>query len=238
MSRYYDSEIGQFISPDDFEYIGFESISGINLYAYRRNNSLNISIFPSTDLNCDKYRFKGAKTTDIFAYNDPKRGFNWLSALFGYELRESTGWDTSPEIATSWFGRIGFSSYTTSTQGKSGVFYVFAGTTSDTMNWFSVTHYAGIGVSACGALGVEFQLETIGVGAQLNFGNLIVSASINLIGATSITLALGNNLGNGRTNTNGFTIGVNTGALVAIVVWIYKIATTGDVSYMPSFQQF
>lgn len=41
ISRYYDPEIGQFISPDNFEYIGFESISGINLYAYCSNNPVN-----------------------------------------------------------------------------------------------------------------------------------------------------------------------------------------------------
>ena len=38
MSRYYDPEIGQFISPDDMEYMDFNSIAGINLYAYCNNN--------------------------------------------------------------------------------------------------------------------------------------------------------------------------------------------------------
>ena len=38
MSRYYDPEIGQFISPDDMEYMDFNLIAGINLYAYCNNN--------------------------------------------------------------------------------------------------------------------------------------------------------------------------------------------------------
>ena len=37
-SRYYDPEIGQFVSPDDMEYLSMEEIAGINLYAYCHNN--------------------------------------------------------------------------------------------------------------------------------------------------------------------------------------------------------
>ena len=33
-SRYYDPEIGQFISPDNIEYLEFQELSGINLYSY------------------------------------------------------------------------------------------------------------------------------------------------------------------------------------------------------------
>ena len=34
LTRYYDPTIGQFISPDSFEYLDPETINGINLYAY------------------------------------------------------------------------------------------------------------------------------------------------------------------------------------------------------------
>ncbi|MCQ2771938.1 MAG: RHS repeat-associated core domain-containing protein [Bacilli bacterium] len=37
-SRYYDSEIGQFISPDDMEHLSMVNVTGINLYAYCQNN--------------------------------------------------------------------------------------------------------------------------------------------------------------------------------------------------------
>ncbi|MCR5514659.1 MAG: RHS repeat-associated core domain-containing protein [Bacilli bacterium] len=37
-ARYYDPEIGQFISPDDVGYMDFESIGGLNLYAYCNYN--------------------------------------------------------------------------------------------------------------------------------------------------------------------------------------------------------
>ena len=47
--------------------------------------------------------------------------------LFGYELRTSSGWNTSPDVATSFLGRIGFSSYVAYTQGQSGMLYAFAG---------------------------------------------------------------------------------------------------------------
>ena len=41
ISRYYDPEIGRFISPDSIEYLDFESINGLNLYAYCGNNPIN-----------------------------------------------------------------------------------------------------------------------------------------------------------------------------------------------------
>ena len=37
-TRYYDSEVGRFISPDSIEYLNPDSINGLNLYAYCVNN--------------------------------------------------------------------------------------------------------------------------------------------------------------------------------------------------------
>ena len=45
MSRYYDPEIGQFISPDDFTYLDINKVSGYHLYAYCNNNPLEMSRF-------------------------------------------------------------------------------------------------------------------------------------------------------------------------------------------------
>ena len=42
ISRYYDSEIGRFISPDSVEYIEPSSISGLNLYVYCCNDPINM----------------------------------------------------------------------------------------------------------------------------------------------------------------------------------------------------
>ncbi|MBR7100589.1 MAG: hypothetical protein IKC91_05525 [Clostridia bacterium] len=41
MSRYYDPEVGQFISPDSFNYLNPHTIGGVNLYAYCLNNPVN-----------------------------------------------------------------------------------------------------------------------------------------------------------------------------------------------------
>ena len=38
------------------------------------------------------------------------------------------------------------------------------------------------------------------------------------------------------TRTDGFTIGVNTGCLAALIYWIYKLVTTGDPSPVPGLQ--
>ena len=37
-SRYYDSKIGRFISPDSWDYLDYKKLHGINLYAYSKNN--------------------------------------------------------------------------------------------------------------------------------------------------------------------------------------------------------
>ena len=40
-TRYYDPEIGRFMTIDDISYLDPESINGLNLYAYCRNNPVN-----------------------------------------------------------------------------------------------------------------------------------------------------------------------------------------------------
>lgn len=42
-SRYYDPEIGAFISPDSVEYLDYENIGGLNLYTYCNNNPVMYS---------------------------------------------------------------------------------------------------------------------------------------------------------------------------------------------------
>ena len=64
--------------------------------------------------------------------------------------------------------------------------------TSDVMNWFDTTYYAGVGINI---------FDTV--------------------------------LGNDMTKTDAFTIGANTGSLVAVIFWLYKFASTGDLSPVP-----
>ena len=42
-NRYYDPEVGQFISPDTFDYLEPETIGGVDLYAYCLNNPVTYS---------------------------------------------------------------------------------------------------------------------------------------------------------------------------------------------------
>ncbi len=39
-TRYYDPEVGRFISPDHYSYLDYKKLHGINLYAYSRNNPM------------------------------------------------------------------------------------------------------------------------------------------------------------------------------------------------------
>ncbi len=104
------------------------------------------------------------------------------------------------------------------------------------MNWFGTTYYAGVGINLFDILGVETQLETVGIGAQVSIGNFSIGANINLIGGTSVTFRWDTDFGNGMTKTDGFTIGLNIGYLVAVIYFIYKFATTGDLSPVPGLQ--
>lgn len=211
-SRYYDPEVGRFITIDDVAYLDPSAINGLNLYAYCRNNPV-MRVDPNGKLSFLIWLSK-----------------LWGGSLFGYELRTSMGWDDSPEISTNLFGRIGFSSYTTHVAGNSGLLYAFAGSTTDIMNLFGVEYYAGLGINLFDFVGAEVQLKTLGVGAKVSIGNLSLGFDINLLGNTSITIGTDTDIGNGMTQTTGFTIGVNTGLLVTAFLWIYKFLMTGDAS--------
>ena len=243
-SRYYSPELCRWISCDSIKYLDLESINGLNLYCYCWNNPVNYKqspVYSGSSITIPSISSGGLAGNRI-SRNAVKQIAKTLSSkssgfnLFGYELRTSTGWDTSPDIATSFFGRIGFSSYVTHTQGQSGMLYAFAGSTSDVMNWMGTTYYAGVGINLFDILGVEAYVETIGIGAQVNIGRFSVGANINLIGGTSVTFGWDTDLGNGMTKTKGLTVGVNTGCLVAVIYWIYKFVTTGDPSPVPGLQ--
>ena len=65
------------------------------------------------------------------------------------------------------------------------------------MNWLETTYCAGVGIDILSIIGAEIQLETLGVGAQVNAGRFSANANVNLIGKTSVTFGWNTNLGNG-----------------------------------------
>lgn len=158
---------------------------------------------------------------------------NYKFASFGYESRHSAGWDTSPYIATGYFGRIGVSSYLTNSEGNRGMFYCFSGVTNDIMNWEGTTSYYGLGINIYDSFILEVQIENIGVGSQIAICDSFIGIDVNLIGGTSITIGHNENLGNGQTYTYAFTIGVNTGFLLAVLAWITNFVKNGDPSLLP-----
>ena len=40
-SRYYDSEVGRFLTPDSLDYLDPETLGGLNRYTYCGNNPVN-----------------------------------------------------------------------------------------------------------------------------------------------------------------------------------------------------
>ena len=105
-SRYYNPNIGRWISPDAIEYLNPTSINGLNLYCYCNNNPImyvdsdgNIPIKFSTFLSIFKWRNKDGswslydndrfedKTSfhdQFFVINGTKPNFNKKSGVFGF----------------------------------------------------------------------------------------------------------------------------------------------------------
>ena len=236
-SRYYDPETGRFINADDVSYLDPETIHGLNLYAYCVNNPVKYKpniVFSSRSTNT----FLIWDSKDILTQISGSLTQSTLKKfyLFGSETRKSAGWETSASIATSFWGRIGISSYVTHTLGQPGILYYFLGETTDIMNWFGTTYYAGVGINLFDFVSIEWRIEVLGTGSRVSIGNFSIESNVNIFGATSITFGQDTNLGNGITLTNGFTIGINTGCLVAVIIWVCKALTTGDFSPTPGLQ--
>ena len=223
INRYYDPVTGRFISPD------ISDVCGCLLY--RKNKHKYISmISPKNEiagiLNTKRRRNIRNSLLEKNVNASDK-------ALFGWENRKSDGWESSSLMLAGRLGRIGFSSYTTKVSGNPGVFYSFYGATSDMLNWFETTYYAGVGVNVFDVIGMEVQFETAGVGVQVSIGSLFISTDINVIGGTTLTVGRNIDLGDGIIQTNGVTIGLNTGLLVAVLVWIYQVVLTGNPAPVP-----
>ena len=84
-TRYYDPEVGRFISRDSIEYADPETICGLNLYAYCGNNPV-MSVDPTGEFILSLFLIclgvglvAGAVTSGITAYNEGYRGWD----LFG-----------------------------------------------------------------------------------------------------------------------------------------------------------
>ncbi len=239
MSRYYSPEFRRFISPDKCDHLNIKKLSGLNLFSFnidnlailKQNESEKSQLISQSNLKFSLSSIEMNLVTKAIVLN--KNQFH----LFGYEERESSGWNTSPEISTNYFGRIGHSWYVTKTKGQTGIFYCFYGSTLDEMNLLGgKTYYCGVGINLFDVFGIEIQLETIGVGVKLSIGNCSVAANVNLIGGTSITFAIDSKTEDGITTTNGFTIGINTGLLVSIITSVYKLITYGDANSIPALQ--
>ena len=87
-SRYYDPEVGRFITIDDISYIDTETINGLNLYAYCGNNPVM-----NVDPNGTFFWFFfaailigaviGGTLNGISAYNAGQRGWGLFGAIAG-----------------------------------------------------------------------------------------------------------------------------------------------------------
>lgn len=88
-SRYYDPEIGRFISPDSIEYIDPEYVNGLNLYAYCDNNpimavdkrgfspSVNVGVDVWAAYKSDNYYWRSGRYS-------PKRVFKYGKNSYKY----------------------------------------------------------------------------------------------------------------------------------------------------------
>lgn len=96
-TRYYDPEIGRFISQDILEYADPETINGLNLYAYCLNNPIRY-IDPNGTNAADELRT--IKTYALFVL---KAGLGFISGL----SKTTIGLGSNAKSIASMFGRFG-----------------------------------------------------------------------------------------------------------------------------------
>ncbi len=203
-ARYYDPRIGRFLSPDGLPYLDPSAAVGMNLYAYCQCDPVN-----KADPTGHFVLPRAIDIKRIIASIGLK-----AKGLFGWEYRTSSGWEASESLHSSFIGRIGVSSYTTAVKGDGGIFYAFAGTTSDVFNLLGTNYYAGVGFNFGDVFGAEIQFETLGMGASVTLFGFTLSLDINLLGNISITFGRTIDSGNGTNTTTGVTIGINIGTIL------------------------
>lgn len=89
-SRYYDPEIGAFISPDTVNYLDPETISGLNLYTYCNNNPV-MFVDPNGSFGFLSFLIVsmaigavfGGVTKGVAAYNDGESGLDLFADVVG-----------------------------------------------------------------------------------------------------------------------------------------------------------
>ena len=161
--------------------------------------------------------------------------YNGDIMLLGYEIRITSGWDTSPSIATGYFGRIGFFSYTTRAEGQKGIIYVFKDiNTNITKDGVTSVSY-GYGINLYDIIGAEYQIELLGYKTSISIFNCSLEINVNALGNTYISGSVNKDLGNGETKTRGVTIGLNTGNLATVATSVLLFVT---IATSPAFQGF
>ena len=88
-SRYYDPELGRFITIDDISYLDPETINGLNLYAYCGNNPV-MNVDPNGNLFITFLLISicigavvGGAIAGVSAYNQGARGWDLVGAIAG-----------------------------------------------------------------------------------------------------------------------------------------------------------
>ncbi|MCQ2798616.1 MAG: RHS repeat-associated core domain-containing protein [Bacilli bacterium] len=89
-SRYYDPEIGRFISPDSADYLDPTSINGLNLYAYCNNNLIHEAEMPISagdkllnGFGSNRTSFSlEATVLNLFAFRSDQWDLHWTNKMF------------------------------------------------------------------------------------------------------------------------------------------------------------
>ena len=87
MTRYYDPIIGQFISPDGFDYLKPDTVGGVNLYTYcgfdpvNNVDSTGNSFILALIIGAVAGAVIGATVNGVKAYNEGARGWNLAGSI-------------------------------------------------------------------------------------------------------------------------------------------------------------
>ena len=163
-SRYYDPEIGRFISIDGIEYLDPESINGLNLYAYCNNNPV-MNIDPNGTFGLFAFCMcvvigalvvgAGAATyTGVTAYNNGVRGWDLVGAIgIGFVQGAFVGALIGATIGGMIYMAPGIASFLGSSFTFGGVALAGGGSAAITLTGAQI---AAAGLAALAAMGIMF----------------------------------------------------------------------------------
>lgn len=205
-SRYYVPYLRRWLTIDDLSYLDNKNVYGCNLYAYCNDNPV---------------MYKDESGHDQMSFEIIKQ-----RSLFGGQTRFYDDFIDEPNFINNGFLQIGFyERFLKVDREINSSIYFFSGSSVDVMHITGLNSFAGLGINFGENFSFELQVDILGLGFSVNIGSISFGIDLNLLGASRINASHAIKIGENDYDVKGFTIGVNTYAIISIIAFIFGVAT-------------